>query len=89
MLDSDKSKRPTAGKALTHPLFWSQKKKMFFLIAVGNQPEFECPRAILHKRTFPLTAIEIDLEKSFGTIIKYLNWNDPGLIHACLLFTLK
>lgn len=75
MLDSGDKKRPTAADALTHPFFWSKKKKMDLLIAVGNQPEFACPRK---KRASPLTAVEIDLENNFGTIIKKTTWNDAG-----------
>ena len=78
MLDRDKKKRPSAREALDHPFFWTKEKKLDFLTAVGNQPEFECPRA---KRTPPLTAVETDLETSFGTIVRYANWNDPGYKH--------
>jgi serine/threonine-protein kinase/endoribonuclease IRE1 len=61
MLESDESKRPSAGEALDHPFFWRNKKKIDFLIAVSNQP---------------LDLIKKDLENSFRTIIKYGSWND-------------
>jgi serine/threonine protein kinase/ankyrin repeat protein len=80
MLESNEKDRPSAEKALEHPLFWSKKEKVEFLKAVGNQKEFECPRSkkILprtrpsRKRTVPLTPIETDLENG----IKFKpNWN--------------
>ena len=74
MLNSDKKDRPTAGVALDHPLFWSKKKKIDLLKAVGNQSEFECPRAI---KSTPLSAVETDLEKNFSTILVHGKWNDP------------
>jgi serine/threonine protein kinase len=84
MLSSDDSGRPGADEALSHPLFWSEKKKIDLLIAVGNQPEFECPRA---KRPPPLTAVETDLETSFSTIVKYVTWNDPRYVHMPAIYT--
>jgi serine/threonine-protein kinase/endoribonuclease IRE1 len=78
MLESNKSKRPTAAEALAHPLYWSKKKKLELLSAAGNQPEFECPRA---KRPTSLTAVETDLETSFSTIVKHMTWNDPWYVH--------
>jgi serine/threonine protein kinase len=79
MLECDKSKRPSASEALVHPLFWSKKKKIDLLIAVGNQnPEFTCPRA---KRSPPLSAVEMDLENGFGTILKFPKWDDPRNKH--------
>lgn len=87
MLDSDESNRPTASQAVAHPLFWPEKKKMAFLIAVGNQPEFECPRALAHKRSIPLTPVENDVEKSFGAIVKYRTWHDSGYLHMPAIYT--
>ncbi|XP_031575031.1 serine/threonine-protein phosphatase 6 regulatory ankyrin repeat subunit B-like [Actinia tenebrosa] len=84
MLDRDESKRSSADKVLHHSFFWSKKKKLDLLVAVGNQPEFECPRA---KRTLPLTVVETDLETSFGTIVKYGDWNDPGYAHIPAIYT--
>ncbi|XP_031574242.1 serine/threonine-protein kinase/endoribonuclease IRE1-like [Actinia tenebrosa] len=84
MLDGDKSKRPSADKALDHLFFWAKKKKLDLLVAVGNQPEFESPRA---KRPPPLTLVETDLETSFGTIVKYGDWNDPGYVHMPAIYT--
>ena len=89
MLESNEKDRPSAEKALEHPLFWSKKEKVEFLKAVGNQKEFECPRSkkILpltgpsRKRTVPLTPIETDLENG----IKFkANWNTSayGNTHA-------
>ena len=79
MLESNLNERPTAGEAKDHPLFWSNKKKIDFLKAVGNQKEFECPRA---KRKFtrvttklPLTQVEIDLDNNFSAIVKHRSWN--------------
>jgi serine/threonine protein kinase len=78
MLSSDDRRRPGADEALSHPLFWSKKKKIDLLIAVGNQPEFECPRA---KRPIVLTAVETDLETSFSTTFKKVTWNHPRYVH--------
>ncbi|KAK3753717.1 hypothetical protein QZH41_013809, partial [Actinostola sp. cb2023] len=84
MLDSDENQRPSASQALDHPMFWSKKKKLNILSAVGNQPEFECPRAI--KTTF-LTAVEIELEMSFPNIVKYATWDDPRYVQMPAIFT--
>jgi serine/threonine-protein kinase/endoribonuclease IRE1 len=83
MLSSDDSGRPGADEALSHPFFWSKKKKIDLLIAVGNQPAFELPRA-----TGPtvLTAVETDLETSFSTIVKYKTWNDTGYEHMPAIY---
>ena len=89
MLESNEKDRPSAEKALEHPLFWSKKEKVEFLKAVGNQQEFGCPRSkkILsctppsRKRTVPLTPIDTDLENG----IKFkANWNTSayGNTHA-------
>jgi serine/threonine protein kinase len=84
MLDSDESKRPTAAEALAHPLFWTKKKKNDFLIAVGNQkPEFK-PRAT---RSPPLSAVEMDLETGFGTIVKFPKWDDPRYPHMPFIYS--
>jgi serine/threonine protein kinase len=77
MLDSDESKQPSAKEALAHPMFWTKKKKIDLLIAVGNQPEFEYS---LSKRSTALTAVETDLEASFSTIVNYATWNDPRYV---------
>ncbi|KAK3720200.1 hypothetical protein QZH41_015776 [Actinostola sp. cb2023] len=77
MLDSDENQRPSASDALDHPMFWSKKQKRDFLSAVGNQPEFECPRAV----TGPLNAVESDLESNVHTIFKYGTWNDARYTH--------
>ncbi|XP_031554850.1 serine/threonine-protein kinase TNNI3K-like [Actinia tenebrosa] len=74
MLGSDENDRPTAGEALDHPMFWSNKKKVDVLFAVGNQPVFGYPRA---GRSTCLSAVETDLEKSFSTIVVHGVWNDP------------
>ncbi|XP_020907932.1 uncharacterized protein LOC110245978 isoform X2 [Exaiptasia diaphana] len=71
---TNEKERPTASMLLHHPMFWSKKKKLDFLIAVGNQEEFECPRS---KRTAPLTIVEKDLENEFATIVKFGKWDDP------------
>ena len=72
MLESNLNERPTAEEAKDHLLFWSNKKKIDFLKAVGNQKEFECPRV---KRKLPLTKVETDMEKGFGAIVKHRSWN--------------
>ncbi|XP_020901019.2 serine/threonine-protein kinase/endoribonuclease IRE1 [Exaiptasia diaphana] len=51
---TNEKERPTASMLLHHPMFWSKKKKLDFLSAVGNQEEFECPRA---KRPAPSSGI--------------------------------
>jgi hypothetical protein len=57
---------------------------MDFLSSVGNQPEFGYSRA---KRSFPLTAVETELEKSFRTVIKHVTWIDPGYINMPGIYT--
>jgi serine/threonine-protein kinase/endoribonuclease IRE1 len=84
MLESDESKRPDADKALVHPFFWSKKKKMEVLTAVGNQPEFECPRS---KRLSSVTAVETNLEASFSIIVKFATWDDKGNKHMPDIYT--
>ena len=84
MLNHDKDKRPSAAQASIHPMFWSKEKKCKFLEAVGNQNEFECPRA---KRTLPLTMVEQDLEKAFPTIVKFGKWDDPRYPNMLLILT--
>ncbi|KXJ06684.1 Serine/threonine-protein kinase/endoribonuclease IRE2, partial [Exaiptasia diaphana] len=77
MLDINEKERPTAEAVLKHPMFWSNKKKMNLLTAVGNQPEFEIPRV---KRTV-LSPIESDLQSNVSTIVKYGKWDDPRYTH--------
>ena len=72
MLESNKYERPTAEVAANHPLFWLNEKKVNFLKAVGNQKKFECPRV---KRDPPLTNVETDMEKGFGTTVTHGSWN--------------
>ena len=83
LLQNEESKRPTATTALAHPLFWSKKNKLDLLIAVGNQPEFSCPRALAESTT----VVEDDLETSFPSIVKYGKWNAPGYAHMPAIFT--
>ncbi|XP_031570656.1 uncharacterized protein LOC116304984 [Actinia tenebrosa] len=83
MLECDKDKRPTAEKSLDHPLFWSNQKKVDVLVAVGNQSEFECPRA---KRS-TLTAVEIDLEKNFSSIVVHGKWDDSRYMNMPTIYT--
>ncbi|KAK3745893.1 hypothetical protein QZH41_006134 [Actinostola sp. cb2023] len=66
MLDSHETQRPSAADALNHPMFWSNKKKMDFLSAVGNQQ---------------LNAVETDLQATFPTIVKHTTWNDAMYTH--------
>ena len=73
MLESNENDRPSAAKALEHPLFWSNKEKVDFLEVVGNQKEFECPRSKRHPSS--LTKVEQDLEKRFSIIVKRTDWN--------------
>jgi serine/threonine-protein kinase/endoribonuclease IRE1 len=77
--------RPTTAEVLDHPYFWSKTKMTDFIIAVGNQPEFEYTRA-LSKRPTPLTAVETDTEKSFSTIVRYGTWNDPRYAHMPAIY---
>ena len=72
MLKSNQKERPSAAKALKHPLFWSNQRKVNFLEVVGNQKEFQCPRSKRHPSS--LTQVEKDLEKCFSTIVKHKNW---------------
>jgi serine/threonine-protein kinase/endoribonuclease IRE1 len=75
MLRKDGSERPTPTSALAHPLFWSKSKKKDFLIAVGNQPEFEFPSS---KTSLPKTDVEKDLDSktSFETIVERRTWDN-------------
>ena len=73
MLESNENDRPSAAKALEHPLFWSNKEKVDFLEVVGNQKEFECPRSKRHPSS--LTQVEQDLEKRFSIVVKHKDWN--------------
>jgi hypothetical protein len=88
MLENDEGRRPrpTAAEAASHPLFWTKRKKIDLLIAVGNQkPEFTCPRA---KRLFPLSAVETDLETSYSTLVKYvMKWDDPKYLHMPVIYS--
>ncbi|KXJ10098.1 Ankyrin repeat domain-containing protein 50 [Exaiptasia diaphana] len=82
MLRIEMKERPTASMLLDHPFFWTKEKKLDFLYAVGNQDEFECPRA---KRTVPLTMVEQDLEKEFAIIVKFGKWNDSGYTQTSVI----
>ena len=73
MLESNENNRPSAAKALEHPLFWSNEEKVDFLEVVGNQKEFECPRSKRHHSS--LTQVEQDLEKRFSIVVKHKDWN--------------
>jgi ankyrin repeat protein/serine/threonine protein kinase len=79
LLESNEKHRPSAEEALEHPLFWSKEKKVYFLKAVGNQEEFECPRL---KRTLPLTLVETDLDTNFGIIVKNGSWSSSMYINT-------
>ena len=61
MVDQNKDHRPSAAEALRHPLFWSNQKKLLFLIAVGNQPTIFHSR----RRRYILPAVHQDLENNF------------------------
>ncbi|XP_020913959.1 probable myosin light chain kinase DDB_G0292624 [Exaiptasia diaphana] len=78
MLQQDPSHRPCAGDSLSHPLFWTQKKKMDFLCAVGNQYEFECPPASKAASHHKPTAVETDLQNNFSIIVRYAKWDNPN-----------
>ena len=79
MLEINVNKRATAEEATRHPLFWSNKKKIDFLKAVGNQKEIECPRGKRKKphvtSKLPLTQVELDLDNGFRPTFKHSNWN--------------
>ncbi|KAK3747357.1 hypothetical protein QZH41_002629 [Actinostola sp. cb2023] len=75
MLDSHETQRPSAADALNHPMFWSNKKKMDFLSAVGNQREIQLP-VIGH-----LNAVQADLEATFPTIFKRTSWTYAKFTH--------
>ncbi|CAB3999420.1 serine threonine- kinase endoribonuclease IRE1-like [Paramuricea clavata] len=51
LLNQDPSKRPPAKVLLHHPFLWSEKKKIEFLKAVGDQPEAAVPT---NYRNYPL-----------------------------------
>ena len=40
MLENNKKDRPSASEALEHPLFWSNKRKVYFLKAVSSHEKF-------------------------------------------------
>ncbi|XP_028515024.1 uncharacterized protein LOC110239626 isoform X2 [Exaiptasia diaphana] len=82
---TNEKERPTASMLLHHPMFWSKKKKLDFLSAVGNQDEFECPR---NKRPAPplRSDVEKDLEKEFATIVEFGKWDDPRYTQTSAIF---
>ncbi|XP_031575283.1 serine/threonine-protein kinase/endoribonuclease ire-1-like [Actinia tenebrosa] len=75
MLKKSVGERISPTDALAHPLFWTNSKKKDFLVAVGNQPEFESWPS---KRNFPETDLERDLKslKVFQTVVKCGSWDD-------------
>ena len=73
MLDSDVSKRPHTAAVLTHPFFWSSKKKLDFLNAVGNLPPIETPAKFIPN------PIADDLENGLGKQFCTNPWDGPIL----------
>ena len=67
MLHSEKEKRPSAADSATHPLFWSNKKKMQFLWAVGNEPEVGVLRHLVHSPSLFEQELERELSSRFAS----------------------
>ncbi|XP_028518576.1 uncharacterized protein LOC110251065 isoform X2 [Exaiptasia diaphana] len=83
MLQQDESDRPSAADSLSHPLFWSNEKKMEFLRAVGNQDAIACRRPACG----PLNAFESDLESAQPRIINHGDWNNVRYTHTSDIYT--
>lgn len=62
MLLPKPKRRPSASSLQNFPFFWDNRKKVEFLTIVGNQKEFEEPRANLSR---PLSEVEQNLEKLY------------------------
>ena len=78
MLKPAKDQRPSAAESLRQPLFWSSSKKVRFLRAVGDTPEFEAPR---HRVPSP-SPVEQQLEKELGSKFDKRAWdNEIPLIY--------
>ena len=71
MLEEELSKRPRTVLVLQHPLFWSPKKKVSFVCALGNQTELEVPR---HLVTSP-SQVEKHLEECLGKDFDESPWD--------------
>jgi serine/threonine-protein kinase/endoribonuclease IRE1 len=64
------SKRPPAAYLNQHPYLWSDKKKMEFLKAVGDQPE------AAHPANNPNSALELRLQATHtGQSVRILSWD--------------
>ncbi|XP_031564023.1 uncharacterized protein LOC116299502, partial [Actinia tenebrosa] len=75
MLKKSVGERISPTDALAHPLFWTNSKRKDFLVAVGNQPEFELWPSY---RNFPETDLEKDLNSSmiFKRVVKCKSWDN-------------
>ena len=63
MLSAEPDKRPVASSLNSFPFFWDERKRKEFLVAVGNQKEFEEPRFSLKRQ---LTDVEQHLEDVYS-----------------------
>lgn len=63
ILSKKSKKRPPASSLQQYPFFWDDRKKIDFLISVGNQKEFEEPRCQLTRQ---LTDVEKKLESFYS-----------------------
>lgn len=71
MLSAKPDKRPVASSLQSFPFFWDDCKRKDFLVAVGNQKEFEAPRFGLKRQ---LTDVEQQLEDVYSKKWKNSGW---------------
>ena len=71
MLFKKPKRRPAASSLQKFPFFWDDRKKVEFLVMVGNQKEFEEPRSKLSR---PLTPVESNLETDFAKGAGIVDW---------------
>ena len=71
LLPKDPSKRPPAKYLSQHPYLWTDRKKIEFLKAVGDQPEATNPAKYVN------SALELRLQKTpTGRIVDIHSWHD-------------
>ncbi|CAB3999418.1 probable myosin light chain kinase DDB_G0292624 [Paramuricea clavata] len=77
LLSKDPSKRTPAKFLHQHPFLWSERKKIEFLKAVGDQPEAISPTK------HPNSPLEQRLQTTkIGQIVQVVEWNLHPLIYA-------
>lgn len=71
MLCKEEKNRPATSKIISHPLFWSRKKKTDFLVAVGNQQECRTSRFVERDHSL----VEKELEECLGSTFCEKPWD--------------